>query len=149
MGTGVRIQRKLAAKILRCGTYRVWLDPTRIEDIEEAITRGDIRSLIKDDAIKKKQKKGVSRSRVKKLRYQKKKGRRRGHGSRKGAQYARTPRKREWIQSIRSIRRTLKELREQEKITRNTYRKFYRWAKGGMFRSKSHLMSQIQPYLKR
>ena len=139
-------QRRLAAEILGCGENRVWIDPTRMEDVAEAITRKDVRALINSKAIKAKQKSGISRSRAKYRLEQKRKGKRRGHGSRKGAKKARTPKKRAWINTIRPIRARLREYRDQEKIDTATYRKLYRRAKGGMFRSKvrfeAHLKSE-------
>jgi ribosomal protein L19E len=136
-------QRRLAADILGCGENRVWIDHTRLEDVGEAITRSDIRRLIDSKAIKAKQKKGVSRGRARHLQSQKKKGKRRGHGSRKGAKKARTPKKRAWINTIRPIRAHLMEYKKQGRIDSATYRKLYRRAKGGMFRSKNHLKSGL------
>ena len=77
------------------------------------------------------------------MKLQKAKGRRRGHGSRKGAKYARLPRKRRWIMTIRAIRAYLKELRDKGLIDRHTYRIYYRRAKGGEFKSKAHLRSHL------
>ena len=137
-------QRRMAAELLGCGAHRVWIDPNRIEDVADAITRNDIRVMINAGAIKAAQKKGISSGRRKYLAGQKKKGRQRGPGSRKGAKYARTPRKREWIRRIRPIRARLKELREQGVLDTRTYRKYYRQAKGGMFKSKAHLDTQLR-----
>ena len=139
-------QRRLAAQILGCGENRIWIDPTRMEDVGEAITRKDVRALINSKAIKAKQKSGISRGRTRYKLEQKRKGKRRGHGSRKGAKKARTPKKRAWINTIRPIRAQLKNYREQEKIDSATYQKLYRRAKGGMFKSKlrfeAHLKSE-------
>ncbi|ENN96186.1 50S ribosomal protein L19e, partial [Methanocaldococcus villosus KIN24-T80] len=33
------VQRRLAAKILKCGLDRVWIDPEHIEDVKMAMTR--------------------------------------------------------------------------------------------------------------
>ena len=124
-------QRRLAAELLKCGENRIWMDPTRMEDVSDAITRADVRRLINDKAIRARQKKGVSRGRARYIQGQKKKGKRRGQGSRKGAKGARTPKKRAWIQTIRPIRAQLKEYRDSGKIDLKTYRKTYRRAKGG------------------
>lgn len=45
-------QRRLAAEVLGVGETRVWIDPTRFEDVVAAITREDIRNLIKEGVIK-------------------------------------------------------------------------------------------------
>ena len=57
-------QRRVAATMLKCGENRVWIDPLRIEDVAEAVTRQDIRGLIKTRAIRAKQKRGISSGRV-------------------------------------------------------------------------------------
>ena len=143
-------QRRMAAQILKCGINRVWIDPNSLEDVAEAATKDDIRYLIKRGIIQKKPIKGQSRARANYLKKQKEKGRRKGPGSRKGAKYARYPRKLRWMKNIRAIRRTLRELRDSGKIDRHTYRKFYRLAKGGVFKSKSHMLTHLkmEGYLK-
>ena len=45
-------QKKIAAKILKVGETKVWLDPTKVKDIEAAITKADIRRMIQKGAIK-------------------------------------------------------------------------------------------------
>ena len=42
------VQRRLAAQILKCGENRVRFDPESLEDIKEAITKQDIKDLLKD-----------------------------------------------------------------------------------------------------
>jgi large subunit ribosomal protein L19e len=137
-------QRRMSAAILKCGINRVWMDPDRAEDATEAVTRNDIRGLINSGVIKAVRKKGISKGRIRKRKAQKKKGRRKGSGSREGTAYARLPKKRRWIQRIRPQRKMLKELRDSEKIDKKTYRKLYRHASGGMFKSKSHLKSHLE-----
>ena len=143
--TNFTIQRKLAAKVMKCGLRRVWIadNPSVHEKVEEAVTRDDIRELVRFHGIQKLQKKGVSRGRARVQAEQKKKGRRKGHGSRRGAKYARTPKKRLWINTIRPIRAELKTLRGEGKIDKSVYRKYYMRAKGGMFRSRAHLVSHL------
>lgn len=141
---GARNQRRMAAELLKCGVNRVWVDPTRIEDVERAITRGDVRGAISEGSIVKKPVQGISRSRKAHLKNQRSKGRRRGPGSRKGAKYARTPRKETWMKTIRAVRSRLRELRDSKVIDRAAYRRFYRQAKGGVFKSRSHLDLQLK-----
>ncbi|MFX0174313.1 MAG: 50S ribosomal protein L19e [Candidatus Hodarchaeota archaeon] len=137
-------QKRMAAEILKCGENRVYFDPYLIEDISLAITREDIRNLIKQGVIQKKYKKGISKQR-KYIRHQrKKKGRARGLGKRKGTKHARTPKKKTWIKRIRPIRRELKKLRDRKLITAANYRKLYLNAKGGMFNS----VAQLNRYIK-
>jgi large subunit ribosomal protein L19e len=115
-----------------------------MEEISEAVTRGDVRSLISSKIIKKKQKKGVSSGRAKHRAEQKRKGRRKGHGKRKGAKGARTPKKERWMKTIRALRSQLRELKTEAKIDSTIYRKYYRKANGGMFKSRAHLMAHMK-----
>jgi len=142
--TDLKNQKRLASELLKCGVHRVRFDDRRLEDIAEAVTRSDIRKLIVSKAIFSLQKKGTSRGRVRYLHFQKAKGRRRGHGSRKGGKKARTPKKRRWIMIIRPIRERLAYLRSKGLIDRHTYRLFYRQAKGGMFKNKAHLNQHLE-----
>src|SRR3989344_3641132 len=52
----LRKQKELAAEVAKVGVYKIVLDPARYEDLKEAITKADIRALIKDGAITIKQK---------------------------------------------------------------------------------------------
>jgi large subunit ribosomal protein L19e len=133
----------MASTLLKCGANSVWMDHDRVDEIAKAVTKDDIRILINGKAVKKKQAKSISNARKKYVAEQKKKGRRRGYGSRKGAKYARLSRKDQWIRTIRPIRSDLKVLRDEKKISRTIYRNYYRKAKGGEFRSRAHLKSHL------
>jgi len=137
-------QRRLAAEVLKCGENRVWMDPDNLEEIEKAVKRKDIKNLVKRGIIRERKIKGNSRGRIRKRMAQRAKGRRKGHGSRKGKATARLPRKRAWIKTIRPIRAYLRELRDSGKIDRKTYRLYYRRAKGGQFRSKAHVRLHLE-----
>lgn len=141
--TDLRNQRRMAASILKCGVNRVWMDHDRVDEIAKAVTKDDIRLLINGKAINSRQIKGISSGRKKYNQQQKEKGRRRGHGSRKGAKYARLPRKEQWIRTIRPIRQYLKALRDGKQIDNSTYRTYYMKAKGGEFRNKNHLKTHL------
>jgi len=142
--TDLRNQRRVASTILKCGINRVWIDPDKVDEVAKAVTRNDVKILIKGNVIKSKKAAGISRGRKKFQSKQKEKGRRRGHGSRKGAKYARLPRKERWINTIRPIRKYLKELRADKSINPRDYRKYYRKAKGGEFRNKHHLQTHLK-----
>jgi len=136
--------KKIAAGIMKCGVSRVRIKDTTAA--EEALTRNDIRDLINNKKIIKIQKKGSSKFRWKKKLEQKKKGRMRGFGSRKGTRNARAPEKKSWMETVRPLRRLLKNLRENEQITPKVYSKIYMRIKGGAFRSKSHLMLYLKEH---
>lgn len=135
----LRPQRRIAARIMKIGENRVHIDPEFIWDVELALTREDIKKLIADRVIRAKQKKGISRARVKKQMLQRRKERRRGHGKRKGKKTARLPRKKRWIDKVRPLRRYLKGLRDEGIIERSSYRQFYLRVKGNSYRNLRHL----------
>lgn len=135
----LRSQKKIAATLLKVGLTRVYFDPNRLEEIKQAITKADIRSLIKDLAIQKKPSSSISKGRLRKIRIQKSKGRRKGLGSRKGTKNARKSSKKSWIINIRNQRAILKALKQRGLITKQTFRDVYAKAKGGFFRSKRHI----------
>ncbi|WP_410509009.1 50S ribosomal protein L19e [Methanosarcina hadiensis] len=137
-------QRRLASKVLECGLDRVWLNPEASEEIASAITREDIRGLIEKGTIKAKPVKGVSRGRARALAAKRKYGHCKGHGSRKGKKGARTPSKELWMKKIRALRRRLKELRADGALEKSVYCRLYRKAKGGEYRSVSHLNSHLE-----
>ena len=140
----ISYQRRMAAEILKCGTHRVWIDPDQLDEVSEAVTRGDVRRLICYRVIQVRQKKGVSRGRARKVLAQKAKGRRKGPGSRRGHSNARTPRKRMWIRTIRPIREELRELRADGKLDATTYRIYYKKARGNMYRSRADLLMRLE-----
>jgi len=136
-------QKKLSAKILKVGVTRVWMDPERLEDIATAITREDIRGLVEEGIVKRRAVVGISRGRARARDIKRAKGHLKGHGSRRGAKYARTPKKESWMRKIRAQRKVLKEMRSDKTIDAHNYRILYRKAKGGEFRNVAHLKSYI------
>ena len=142
--SGPSNQKRLAADVLGIGASRIWIDPGKLEDVANAITREDIRGLIKDGTVRSKQPQGVSRARARITDEKRKQGHRSGHGSRKGAKRARTPKKALWMRKIRAQRKALRSLRNEDKLDRTTYRRMYRKAKGGEYRTVSVLTAQAE-----
>lgn len=140
----MKTQKRLAAQIFKCSPKKVKFDETKLEEIKEAITKADIRTLIAQGVIRKEQIKGISRFHARKIHSQKIKGRRKGHGSRKGAKTARTEPKRSWINRIRLQREMLSSLKSGNMISNESYHDLYRKSKGGFFRSIRHLKLYIQ-----
>lgn len=131
----ISAQKRIASQILKCGVNRVFIEPEYIDDVLMCITREDIRGLIKQGIIRKRQKIGISRVRANIRHDRKIRGRARGIGKRRGNTTARTPSKRKWINTIRPLREHLKELRSENRIDVGVYRKIYLRAKGGSFKS--------------
>ncbi|MFH1848729.1 MAG: 50S ribosomal protein L19e [archaeon] len=134
----LKIQKRLAASILKASPKRVKFDTTRIEDIKEAITKEDVRKLLADKAITAKPKRGISRGRLTTSKQ--------GAGSRKGKKTARLPQKGVWMAKIRAQRQLLKTLRDSGKIGKTIYHDLYRKSKGGFFRSVRHIKLYIEEH---
>ena len=136
-------QRRMAAEVMDVGKNRIKIDPDETEKVEEAITRQDIRNLIESGAIQKRDIKGTSRGRAREKRQQKAKGQQKGHGSRKGKKTARKDSKKKWMEQIRAIRKRLKEMKEEEEVSKDEYWDLYDMAKGGFFRDVNHLENHV------
>ena len=142
--TNLTSQRRLAAQILKVGQNRVWIDPARVDDVEGAITREEIRKMIHEKIIAPLPQQGISRGRAKTVQAKKKKGRRKGAGSRTGSGFAKIPRKEVWMIKIRSLRKSLRELKANRVIAETTYTQMYRMAGSGRFAS----VAEVERYLK-
>lgn len=84
-----------------------------------------------------------SRSRVRKIQAEKRRGRHNGTGKRKGTRNARMPAKVLWMRRQRVLRRLLKKYREAKKITKDLYHQYYLAAKGNQFKNKNVLIEKI------
>lgn len=144
--TSLKSQRRLAAQILKIGQERVWIDPNRIDDVEAAITREEIRKLIHEGVIKPLKEKGVSRARARVIHEKKRKGLRRGPGCKSGARQARISKKEAWMKRVRALRKRLRELKESKIITENTYRKLYSMVKSGRFESIADMERHVKAH---
>ena len=136
-------QKRLAAEVMNVGESRVWIDPVFIDEVSLAITKNDIRRLIDEGAIQKKPTRGVSRGRARYILRQKRKGQRSGPGRKKGKVTSKLSKKERWMHKIRPLRKELRNLRDEGKITRRVYRELYRKAKGNAFRNTAHLKTYI------
>lgn len=142
--TDVAPQRLLSARLLKCGVNRVWMNPDQLSDISLALTADDVKKLIADGTIKKKQKLGTSRGRARIREEKIKRNQMKGAGNRKGPKKAGNPRKQQWMNRIRPQRRYLKALRDKGMLDKSDYRKVYLKAKGGYYRSVSYLRNQLE-----
>jgi large subunit ribosomal protein L19e len=144
--TNLTSQRRLASEILGVGLNRVWIDPERVEDVEGAITRDEVRKLIHEKIIKPSSVKGVSRSRAKAVLAKKRKGRRKGPGSYGGSPRASVTKKDAWMMKIRSLRKKLRALKASRVIADTTYTQYYRMAGSGRFDSVADLERQLKAH---
>lgn len=140
------LQKRLASEVLGVGKDKVYLDPGRMDEIKEAITRADIRALVAVGAIKKKRIVGTSRVRARKRQAQRRKGRQKGTAHRKGGEKARLSKKKRWMSKVRAQRKFLSKVKG--KIPNVEYRKLYSMVKGGFFRSVSHIKIYMEKKVK-
>lgn len=136
-------QRRLAADVLDVGKNRVWFDPDAQGDIAEAVTREDIRDMVEEGHIRAEGTRGNSRGRARERQEKRAYGHRKGHGSRKGSAGGRKDPKEDWQDRIRGQRRRLRELRNEDELTRSEYRDLYQKAGGGEFDSTADLERYI------
>ena len=125
---------------MKAGRSRLWINPEEFGRVESAITKEEIRKLIHEGVIVTKRERGVSLGRHR-AKTRKKKGR--GPGSKKGSIHNR---KRIWVNKIRTLRFRLKGLKDKKIITPKIYRKLVLLAKGGTFRSVSHLNEYLKSH---
>ncbi|MEM1597636.1 MAG: 50S ribosomal protein L19e [Pyrobaculum sp.] len=135
--------KRLAAEVLGVGVSRVKISPEAADRVQEVVTKDDVRALIDEGLIWAEPEKGVSRGRWRERHEKKKKGRRRGHGSRKGR---RTDEEEQWKNKIRKLRRFLNTLKREGKLDPKTWRMLYHMAKGNYFRDLRHLKTYINEH---
>ena len=140
-------KKRLTARVEKCSPKRIRFDSKNLKEIKEAITKADIRKLLKKNILKKLPARGTSRVRARKRAAQKRKGRQKGIGKTKGKKTAKTPPKRLWVNKIRAQREHLRNLKKDNALTPAQYKDLYRKTKGGFFRSRRHLKLYIQERL--
>lgn len=133
------LQKRLAGNVSGASPKRIVFDASKLEEVKEAITKHDVRKLIKDGVIYVSPARGVSRSRANHIKRQKKKGLMRGAGSKKGKFTARNPGKDLWMNKIRSQRKFLKRIVDGKIVSHAVYKDLYRKSSGGYFRSVKHI----------
>jgi large subunit ribosomal protein L19e len=147
MPVNLHAKKQLASRIVGVGVHRVRFDSEHLDDIADAITRDDIRSLITANTITIKPFKGTSRGRAKtKKTQQSKRGTK--QGSKKGRKGARVGKKTVYVNKVRSLRYILKIAKDRKEITNEIFKSIYKKINGNTIRNKAHLRSIIAESLK-
>lgn len=136
--------KRLAAKILKVGITKVWVSPTAKQRIKEAMTKDDVRVLIKEKLITKRKTASHSRGKARILKLKKEKGRKRGKGKRTGTKKTRKGDREYWIKNVRAQRKILKELKKSGAKFKEDPRKIYLKIKGNFFKGKKQLLAMVE-----
>ena len=132
--------RRVAASILKCGKSRVRILDAKKAD--EALTRDDVRELIREGFIVKLQSEGVGRGKARHKQERREAGRRRGRGSKKGTPYAAESSKSRWMRQVRNQRRLLQNL--ADKLEPASRKKVYFMIKGNAFPNRKRMLAFLR-----
>ncbi len=142
--SNLKTQKRIAAEILKLGKSRVWINPEAGADVGQAMTRDDVREIVKQGLIQEKPAKKQTRKRAKKRMELRRKRKATGHGKRRGTRNARKPEKVRWMEKIRSQRRFLRKLRDEGRIDVRIYRRYYLRIKGGEYTTIKQLRESMK-----
>ncbi len=143
MVVNLKTKRKLVSRVLGVGLDRIKFDPNYIDDVADAITRGNIRSLVTANVIEVKPIKGTSKGRSHFKKAQRRK-RSTKQGSKKGRKGARIGKKQVYVRRIRAMRHQLKVSKARKEITNESYWNLYKQVSGNQVRNLAHLRSLIE-----
>ena len=138
MVVNLKAKKRLASRVTGVGVHRIRFDSDHLDDIADAITRENIRSLITANTIQIKSFTGTSRGRAQDKRNQKKK-RGTGQGSKQGRKGARVGKKEVYVAKVRALRRLLKIAKDRKDITNPEFWTLYKKVGGATVRNKAHL----------
>ena len=138
MVVNLRAKKQLTSRIVGVGVHRIKFDGDHLDDIADAITRQDIRSLITANTIKIKSFTGTSHGRAQTKKIQRNK---RGttQGSKRGSKGARVGKKEVYVAKVRSLRRLLKIAKDRKDIDNPEFWLLYKKIGGNTVRNKAHL----------
>ncbi|GKS67220.1 50S ribosomal protein L19e [Nitrosarchaeum sp.] len=138
MVVNLKAKKRLVARVTGVGIHRVRLDSDYLDDVSDAITRQNIRSLLTAKKITIKPIVGTSKGRAQMKKAQKHK---RGttQGSKKGRKGARVGKKDVYVAKVRSLRRLLKIAKDRKELTNSEFWALYKKVGGNTVRNKAHL----------
>lgn len=138
----IKFTRRIASEIMKRGESSIRINPSGIDDAKKAMTREDVRTLIKNGGVYAIKKKHNVSMNSKLLKIRRSKGRGRGPGKRKGTLNAR--RGNTWIKKVRSQRSLLNRLKLMGKLDNVSFNKYYMLVKGNSFPDKASLILHIR-----
>ena len=143
MVVNLKAKKRLAARVTGVGVHRIRFDTDHLDDIADAITRENIRSLITANTIKIKSFTGTSKGRAHDKKAQKNK---RGttQGSKQGRKGARVGKKAVYVAKVRALRRLLKIAKDRKDLTNPEFWALYKKVGGNTVRNKAHLRTLME-----
>ena len=142
MPVNLKAKKQLVARMYKVGVNRVHFDSDHLDDIADAITRDNIRSLFTANTIRIEPIKGASWGRAKIKKIQKKKSGVK-QGSKKGRKGARVGKKEVYVTKVRSLRYRLKIAKDRKEITNTEFWDLYKKIGGNTVRNIAHLRMLI------
>jgi large subunit ribosomal protein L19e len=139
----IKLTKRIASDLIGRGESAIKIKPDFTAQAKKAITREDVRALVKSGGIYAVKAKHNLSAYSKVLREKRIKGRRRGMGRRKGTIAARGGLLL-YKKKIRGQRRLIKALKEEKSIDNIKFKKYYALVKGGNFATKGSLLSHIR-----
>ena len=143
MVVNLKAKKRLASRVTGVGVHRIKFDADHLDDVADAITRENIRSLITANTIRIKSFTGTSRGRAHVKKAQKNK---RGatQGSKKGRKGARVGKKEVYVAKVRSLRRLLKIAKDRKDLANPEFWILYKKVGGNTVRNKAHLRTLME-----
>ena len=139
----LKAKKRLVARVTGVGIHRVKFDTDHLDDVADAITRENIRSLITAKKIKIKSIVGTSKGRAHTKKAQRNK---RGttQGSKQGTKGARVGKKEVYVAKVRALRRLLKIAKDRKDLTNPEFWILYKKVGGNTIRNKAHLRTLME-----
>jgi len=139
----LKAKKRLASRVIGVGVHRIRFDTDHLDDVADAITRENIRSLVTANTITVKSFTGTSKGRAHKKKAQRKK---RGttQGLKRGRKGARVGKKEVYVAKVRSLRRLLKIAKDRKDLTNPEFWALYKRVGGNTVRNKAHLRTLME-----
>ena len=143
MVVNLKAKKRLASRVTGVGIHRIKFDTDHLDDIADAITRQNIRSLITANTIRIKGFTGTSKGRAHVKKAQKNK---RGtkQGSKKGEKGDRVGKKTVYVAKVRALRQLLKIAKDRKDLTNPEFWVLYKKVGGNTVRNKAHLRALME-----
>ncbi len=143
MVVNLKAKKRLASRVTGVGVHRIRFDTDHLDDVADAITRENIRSLITANTIRIKSFTGTSKGRAHKKKAQKNK---RGttQGAKKGKKGARVGKKEVYVAKVRALRRLLKIAKDRKDLSNPEFWILYKKVGGNTVRNKAHLRTLME-----